>query len=307
MDFSTVIIYLKDLLATIMTLLMMLSPAFGSTAESYSAERPDELITSFVAVSDIHVETNNPEAYSKLKSVLEGIKAAEDVDTVVYTGDNVMNGQVLEDLFFYSALKAVNPAENNIVLAGNHDYGNGAEGTDSAKLRQKYLYNNLLLGNVLNNDYFYRVIDGVYMVCLVSERPDTEDFTMTLKQLTWLEGVLKEAEEADARVFVFNHYPLRYLDKDGTEGAEVDKAELAALLKEYDVELFIHGHIHDDIDANNFYNSYGVDCINLCRVTEITDYEAGDGIVVEVYENEIVVRVRNFIKGEWKDGLRYTY
>ena len=308
MEISTVIIYLKDLLATIMTLLMMMSPAFPAQGVPYEAENPDELITSFVAVSDIHVETNNPEAYSNLKAVLEGIKAGKNIDTVLYTGDNVMNGQILEDVFFYSALRAVNPAENNIVLAGNHDYGNGAEDTDSAQLRKKYLANNALyLGNYLENDYFYRVIDGIYMVCLVSERPDTSDFTMSKAQLEWLEGVLEEAKAADARVFVFNHYPLRYLDIDGTEGAEVDKTELAALLKEYDVELFIHGHIHDDIGADNFYNSYGVDCINLCRITEITNYEAGDGIVVEVYEDEVVVRVRNFIKGEWKDGLRYTY
>ncbi len=308
MDFTTVIIYLKDLFATILTLLMMISPAFGGTGVPYAAERPDELITSFVAVSDIHVETNQPKSYSKLYDVLEGIKAGEDIDSVFYTGDNVMNGQVLEDLFFYSAIRAINPAENNFVLAGNHDYGNGAEGTDSAKLREKYLMNNALyLGNKLENDYYYRVIDGVYMICLVSERPDTEDFTMTKAQLEWLEGVLKEAKEADAPVFVFNHYPLRYLDLDGTEGAEVDKTELAALLKAYDVELFIHGHIHDEIGRDNFYNSYGVDCINLCRVTEITDYEAGDGIVVEVYEDEIVVRVRNFIKGEWDEELRYVY
>ncbi len=308
MDISTVIIYLKDLMATVMTLLMMLSPAFPAEGVPYTAERPDELITSFAVVSDIHVETNTPESYRNLKDVLEGIKAGEDIDSVFYTGDNVMNGQILEDVFFYTAIRAVNPAENNIVLAGNHDYGNGAEGTDSAKLRQKYLLNNALyLGNYLTNDYFYKVIDGVYMICLVSERPDTEDFTMSKAQLEWLEGVLKEAKEAGAPIFVFNHYPLRYLDLDGTEGAEVDKTELAALLKEYDVELFIHGHIHDEIGRDNFYNSYGVDCINLCRVTEITDYEAGDGIVVEVYENEVVVRVRDFIKGEWVDGLRYTY
>ena len=59
--------------------------------------------------------------------------------------------------------------------------------------------------------------------------------------------------------------------------------------------------------ADNFYNSYGIDCINLPRITEITSYEAGDGIVVEVYEDEIVVRTRDFIKGEWVEDLRYTY
>lgn len=308
MDFTTVVVYLKDLLATIMTLLMMLSPAFGSTAEPFSAERPDELITSIAVVSDIHVETNNPEAYENLKGVLEGIKAGENIKTVVYTGDNVMNGQILESVFFYTAVRGVNPAENNIVLPGNHDYGNGAG--DSVRLRKNFLANNALyLGNYLSNDYFYRVIDGVYMICLVSERPDTEDFTMTRAQLEWLEGVLKEANEADAPIIVFNHYPLRYLDieADNADFAQVDKKELGDLLVKYGTDLFIHGHIHDYIDSNNFYESYGVKCINLCRATEITEYEAGDGIVVEVYDGEIVVRARNFIKGEWKEGLRYTY
>ncbi len=306
MSFTTVVLYLKDLIATILTLLMMLSPAFPAEGVPYKAERPDELITSFAVVSDIHVETNNPDSYENLRYVLEGIEAGEDVDTVFYTGDNVMNGQVLEDVFFYTAVRGVMSEKTNIVLAGNHDYGNG-DG-DSVKLRKKYLANNALyLGNYLTNDYFYKVIDGIYMVCLVSERPDTEDFTMSKAQLEWLEGVLKQAKEEGAPVIVFNHYPLRYLDLDGTEGAEVDKTELADLLVEYGVELFIHGHIHDYIDADNFYESYGVKCINLCRATETKDYEAGDGIVVEVYEDEIVVRVRNFIKGEWDEELRYVY
>ena len=72
MDFTTVIIYIKDLIATVLTLLMMLSPAFGGTGVPYTAEKPDELITGFAVVSDIHVETNNPESYGNLYNVLEG-------------------------------------------------------------------------------------------------------------------------------------------------------------------------------------------------------------------------------------------
>ena len=100
MDFTTVITFIKDMLLSVLTLLTMLSPATGR-AETFVAERPDDLITSFAVVSDIHVETNNPASYQNLSDVLYGIKAGEDIDTVVYTGDNVMNGQVLEDLFFY--------------------------------------------------------------------------------------------------------------------------------------------------------------------------------------------------------------
>jgi len=302
MDISTVLTYVKDLLATFLTLLMMLSPAFGGNGVAYSAEKPDELITSFAAVSDIHVETNNPKSYNNLRSVLEGVKAGEDIDTVIYTGDNVMNGQFLESFFFYTAVRGVMPAKNNLVVAGNHDFGNG-EGNFTS-LRANYIANNeLYLGNAIRNDYYYRVINGCYMICLVSEKPETDDFTMTKEQLSWLEGVLKEAREAGAPIFVFNHFPLRYLDND----SEVIHSELAALLVNYGVKLYIHGHIHDDLGADNFYESYGVKSINLPRCTETVEYEPGDGIVVEVYEDEIVVRGRDFIKGEWIDGLRYEY
>ncbi len=307
MEISTVIIYLKDLIATIMTLLMMMSPAFPAEGVPYTAENPDELITSFAVVSDIHVETNNPTAYKNLKNVLEGIKAGEDIDSVVYTGDNVMNGQILESLFFYTAVRAVNPAENNFVVQGNHDYGNGAG--DYEKLRINYLANNALyFGNILQSDYYYRVVNGVYMICLASEDITTEDFMMSRAQLEWLEGVLEEAKKADAPVFVFGHFPLRYLNNDGYSYSEVEGAELGALLANYGVELYVHGHIHNNIDGmDNFYDSYGVKCVNLCRVTETVEYEPGDGIVVEVYEDVFRVRVRDFIKGEWNETLSFTH
>lgn len=302
MEMSTVIMYIKDLFSTFMILLMMISPAFSGSGVAYQAQNPDELRTSFAVVSDIHVETNQPKSYNNLKSVLEGIKAGEDISTVVYTGDNVMNGQVLEDLFFYSAIRAMKPAENNFVVAGNHDLGNG-DG-DVAQLSKKFMSNNhVFLGNKLENPYYYRVVDGCYMIVLVSDDTTSEDFKMNEAQFQWLEGVLKEAEAANAPVFVFNHFPLRYLDGD----SPIQREQLAELLIKYDTELFIHGHIHNDMGTDNFYTSYGVDCINLPRVTEITEYEAGDGIVVELYDDEILVRTRNFITGEWVEELTYTY
>ncbi len=299
MDISTIITFIKDVLASFMILVNMISPAAQSQAVAYSAENPNELIASFAVVSDIHVETNNPESYQNFSEVLNGIKAGEDIDAVIYTGDNVMNGQVTEDLLFYSAVRSVKPAENNFVVSGNHDLGN-TEG-DYETLYKKFLVNNALyLNNFISKGYYYRVVNGCYIIILASEDTSTWEFRMSEEQFSWLEGVLKEADAADAPIFVFNHFPLRYL-KDS------DPSRLADLLKEYDAELFVHGHIHDDMGADNFYNSYGVDSINLPRVTEITEYAAGDGIVIEVYEDEVVVRARDFVKGEWIEGLRYTY
>ena len=306
MELGTVVLFLKQVFSTLLSLLMMMSPAFGSNAESYSAKNSEELITSFAVVSDIHVETNNPESYDNLYAVLEGIKAGEDITTTVYTGDNTMNGQILESVFFYSAVKAIMSAENNFVLAGNHDFGNG-DG-DYERLRANYLANNALyLGNVIEKEYYYRVVDGCYMIMLCSEDPGTSYFTMGSEQFQWLKGVLEEAKQADAPVFVFNHFPLRYLGTQAVK-SEITVDEFGKLLSDYDVELYVHGHIHNNVDGpDNFFKSYGVDCINLGRVTECTEYGAGNGIVVEVYDGEFVVRARDFIKGEWIEGLEYTY
>ena len=305
MDITTVLIFIKQVMATLMTLLMMMSPAFGGIGVPYSAQKPEELVTSFAVASDIHVETNNPDSYKNLYNVLEGIKAGEDIDAVVYTGDNVMNGQILEDFFFYSAVRAVMPAKENYVLAGNHDFGNG-EG-NYEQLRMKYLFNNAFyLGNKIDKEYYYKVINGCYMVFLCSEDPATSDFTMSREQFDWLTGVLEEAKTAGAPIFVFNHFPLRYLSPE--KGSEVSAQELGDILVNYNVELYVHGHIHNNIDgSDNFYTSYGVDSINLCRITETVDYEPGDGVVVEVYEDEVVVRTRDFIKGEWNEELEYHY
>ena len=112
--------------------------------------------------------------------------------------------------------------------------------------------------------------------------------------------MLEEAQAADAPVFVFNHYPANY-----TGGAS---DRLAALLTEYDADLFVHGHYHDHpIYAGNFYTWKGVDSVNITRPTEMTLFDPGEGIVIEVYEDEFVVRVRNFITGEWNEDLVYTY
>lgn len=304
MDISTVLTFAKDMLVTILTLLMMWSPAFGSVGTAYTAENPEELIASFAVVSDIHVETNNPESYNNFKKVLEGIKGGENLDAVVYTGDNVMNGQLTENLFFYLGVRGVMPAEKNYVVMGNHDIGNGTG--KFIEHKNNFITNNrLYLGNNVGDGYYYRVENGCYLIFLASEELTVGECVMSDTQYNWLKGVLDEAKANDAPIIVYNHHPIEWFR--GTEGSSLESKALSNLLNQYQKLLYVHGHIHDDLDAGNFFTTNGVNCINLPRCTEITEYEAGDGIVIEVYEEGFVVRGRDFIKGEWIDGLRYEY
>ena len=305
MDISTIITYLKGFIPTILTLFMMLSPAFGGNGAVYTAEKPEELVASFAVVSDIHVETNNAESYKNLNNLLEGIKAGEDIDAVVYTGDNVMNGQFLENVLFYNAVRAVKPSENNFVVMGNHDIGNGTGVYEEHK--NNFIANNkLYLGNDVGEGYYYRVVNGCYMIFLSLEEITVGESVMSPVQFEWLKGVLDKAAAENAPTLVFNHHPIDWFR--GTEGSDFDAYTLDKLLAEYDNLVYIHGHWHRHLEKGSFYKSEnGVDCINLPRSTEITEYTAGDGIVVELYEDQFVIRGRNFITGEWLDGLRYKY
>lgn len=294
-----IILFVRQTVLTVLILFGMMSPSFGNNGVPYRAQQPEKLIMSFVAVSDIHVETNNPDSYQAFSSLLEGIKSGENHDAVVYLGDNVMNGQATENLFFYAGVRAAKPSENNFVLMGNHDIGNGHG--DYKELCDNYLKNNkIFLGNDLDKPYYYKVLNGCYMICLASEELTVNTCAMSEEQLLWLENVLNEADGKNAPVFVFNHHPIESLT-----GVESDA--LIKLLNKYDKLLYIHGHTHYKFSEDSFSNVGGVDTINLSRSSEVVDYEPGDGIVVEVYENEILVRGRNFIDGEWIEGLEFSY
>lgn len=300
MDISSVILFLKQFFATLITMIMMLIP--GSDNEkgvAYKAENPEGLIMSFSAVSDIHVETNNPDSYNAFSDLLYGIKAGENHDAAVFLGDNVMNGQLLENMFFYTAVGAVRPAKTNLVATGNHDFGNG-QGDYKSFLTSFINNNRFYFWNNIDKPYYYKVINGCYMIFLSSEDLSVNDFIMSDDQFAWLKSVLDKAAEENSNIFVFNHHPVYLLRSD-------DSTALANLLNKYDNLLYIHGHIHDYLDENNFYEWNGVKSINLPRSTEIVDYEPGDGIVVEVYEDEVLVRGRDFITGEWIEGLEYRY
>ena len=144
------------------------------------------------------------------------------------------------------------------------------------------------------------MLNGCYIISLISEAPSTWELVIGEEQFEWLEDVLKQAQAEDAPIFVFNHFPLNYTGGSG--------ARLAALLKEYGADLFVHGHYHDHpIYAGNFYTWGGVNSINMTRPTEIKLFDSGEGLVVEVYEDECIVKVRNFITGEYKQELTHTY
>ncbi len=288
---NDIITYLKGLFGVITILISML--LMPGTSEVYTAERPDELKLSFSVVSDVHVESNNPDAFEAFRQVLRGIDANESSNTAIFLGDNTMNGQLIENSFLFGGLSTLKSTENVYMVLGNHDVGNG-EGDYDELLTRFINYNNAFLKNKLDKPYYYKVVDGYYMIFLATEKHTVNTMYMSDEQLSWLEGVLNEADEGGNPIFVFTHHPLYAVDEAASD-------RLYALLEGHEELYYFHGHVHSY--AKYMYGS--IPCINLPRVTEVVDYDPGVGAVVEIYEDEVLIRTRNFVTGEWLETITF--
>lgn len=294
------IISLKKLVSMFLTIFMLIL-SVNVTGEPLKAENPDEVKLNFTVFSDCHIEGNNLKTYQVLtKMLMSADKNETENDAAVFLGDNTMNGQDIESMFFYGLVNAVKPAEEILVASGNHDFGNG-EGNFNQLVNRFKDYNNMFFEPEMEELYYYRVINGCYFIVLSTEDHTVNTSYLSEEQLTWLRGVLDEAAESGNPIFVFHHYPIYYL--------EGDQYVLSEILNDYDNLLYFCGHTHLEMTKDSFSNFNGVDTVWLPKSTEhvYEDYDCGVGVQVEVYENEVLVRARSFYEDRWIEGLEYRY
>ncbi len=284
--------FVKELFLSLMILTSMFFAPFG--AEPYEAKNPDEAKLVFNAVSDVHVETNHSASYTNFEKVLRGIKANKSSNATVFLGDNTMNGQEIENFLFFGAVNAMVDSENTFVALGNHDIGNG-EGDYDGFINRYTRYNNLLLKNNIDKPYYFRVVNGCYMIFLASEELCVHSFHMSDEQIEWFKNTLEQAAKSGNPVFIFSHHPLNYIDNENSN-------LLFDICSGYDNVYSIHGHTHWDYEV---YSEKGITCVNLPRVTETVDYAPGIGVMVEVYDDEIIFRERDFFEGEWLSEVSF--
>lgn len=292
--------FVKHVLATVLTLIFLPISFLLPPTESYEAKNPDELKTSFTVLSDIHIEGNNFQTFKEYSEILKEVNNSKDNDTLVFLGDNTMNGQHIESIFFYGALSNSKPADNIIIAPGNHDYANGTGNYD--QMAKRFLSYANLAGCDIDNNYYYKVIDGYYFIVLSTESDSVNGIDISDSQLQWLRGILDEASKENKPIFVFGHHPVNYV-----EVGSYDR--LSSVLDDYEDVIFFCGHTHAALSENSVRVVNGVQQVNIPKSTEhdIEGYETGIGAVVEVYDNEVLLRFRDFDDGEWVEGYEYSF
>lgn len=294
--------FARHVVLTVLAILYLPVSILVSPAEGYEAKNPDEVKTSFSVVSDIHIEGNNYPTFEKYAKILNGVHAGKDNDTLVFLGDNTMNGQDIESIFFYTPLRLAKPAENLIIAPGNHDYGNGTGGYD--ELADRFLRYANFAGCDIDNTYYYKVIDGYYFIVLTTESDTVNGINISDTQLSWLNDVLNEATQEGKPAFVFSHHPMDYI-----EYGYGSYDRILNVLDDYENVFFFSGHTHWQLSSYSVRDYNGVTSINFPRATESYDDEYGSGVgaVVEVYDNEVLVRFRDFDDSRWVEGYEYSF
>lgn len=290
---------------------------FGVSNDVPQKADPENCLLSATVLSDLHMEGTNPERHKRVGSVLYGAKKADN-DLLLLLGDNTMNGQIIETLFAYGLIGRFFVGEDVIVAPGNHDMDTGehTKGTFET-LQNRYIF----MRNSFFNDngdkvYFSREEKGYKFIVLGGEGRTGEDGKQIISdaQLNWLEDELAEAAESGKPCFVMNHY-LVYGRNGGRSYADFNIADqndrLTEILETSGVRTFyFSGHSHYGVSDDSVTTANNVTYINLPATGNPGNYypanddcgKDGIGMQMEVYENSVILRFRNYLTGEWLEG-----
>jgi hypothetical protein len=258
---------------------------------------------SFGALSDIHLPYET--AQDDFREALTFLDGTEDVAFTCVCGD-LSHGGTADELTVFKNFVANYSAETPVyAVTGNHDAWNSNIESQIATYTGHPLY------------YSFEHGDDVFV--MVGIKNDTDVFTTA--ELQWLYETLEA--NRNKRCFVFQHalrfdgcgnpYPgvsPTYQMLETSQNGTVFKS----LVSHYKNVIWFHGHSHTafdsqkDNDIANYDKLFGIHSVHIPSLAMTREYEnsayvakyaESEGYVVDVYENGIHLRGRDFVKGEF--------
>lgn len=260
---------------------------------------------SFAALSDTHIGSKTSEA--DLKSALHFIESEEEIEFTTICGDLSLGGTV-NNLNLYKSIVDENTTKPVYAISGNHET-NAPFAPLSMESLKPYTGQDLYYSFTKNNDVY--IMLGMYDV--------HKGYEFAEGELQWLYEVLEE--NRNKRCFLFLHlYPRDGsgdavdLDLEGDMLNNTQGRVFYSLLSHYSNILYFHGHSHEAFSVqlengmNNYDDIFGCHSIHIPSLAYpkkisngklVADYDASEGYIVDVYENGVVLRGRDFISGKY--------
>ncbi len=267
-----------------------------------------------IALADTQFSNYLTARFNPFDATCEDISnAGEGVDSLLVAGDIAENGLLCEYQYITDKLANAN-VDSFMFAVGNHDV--------RLKLNYKKTVENFTsfcnnLNSLVGNDdfkidalsYTYEV-KGYKFIVLGTDKTEFEESYLSDGQLEWLDSELQQATASGKPAFVVCHQSLKDthglpdtwnspIDAAGTIGDQSD--ELKAILNKYNNVFMISGHLHTGLGQYTYEKIDNFHSINLPSVTinnKDGDYNnTGTGFVIEIYDNHVLFRARDFAKG----------
>lgn len=319
---SAVVLAIKKIIVTIMVILHVSIPVTLYAPEKMEVKNED-CKASFAAISDIHLtESVARQAILEL-GLLDMASSTNKLDAVVFTGDITDHGYIPMWERFADAVGKYDIAKQTILVEGNHDTW-GPDRDNLETVKQTFItYNKKISDREVDNIYYTADING-YPVIVIGSEKDNTDCYLSQTQLDWFKMQMDKASLTGLPIFVFSHYPINCthglpftweLDREdgplkGGLGEQSDA--FYSIISQYKNVFYVTGHIH-----NGFANEgsvaaqyVSVEKHDGLTLVNLPSYmypdiqrggwaENGCGYVFEVYDDEVLIRARNFITEKW--------
>ncbi len=257
---------------------------------------------------DTQVSDYMPERQKNVLAACEDLNnASQRTDALIIAGDIAENGKAAEYMLVLDDLKTVDTVDHFIPATGNHDIRLRLFGQTVKNFSE--FVNTLEPELELDKLYYSYDVNGYRFIVLGSTRTVFEEACIDETELMWLDSQLASVEEGKP-TFVIVHQPLKLthnlpdawnssFDFAGSIGDQSDN--VAEILNKYDNVFLLTGHLHSGLGENNFEqigNFVSVNVPSLGIVSKDGGYEAaGTGYMIEVYDNSVLFRARNFAGG----------
>lgn len=320
----------KHFLAFLLAIIITAVPYAGFKAPVIKTLK-DDCLLNVEMLSDTHLEEKELFRQAFLRWGLKNISRAKSpVDAIVVTGD-VTNYADEPSLAKYFEIMDEYAPVPVITAAGNHDIGHAGDRDKTDISREEAManfirYRNESMGRNDEVNYFSTEVNGFKFIVIGDEVIDGghwDAVSMTQEQLDFIDRELAEGTKDGKPAFVLSHWPI-----DGINGEDIiwdgsgisqDEYDVKSILEKYENVFFISGHMHAGIKAKAIDDMYGLsnaEQVNGVTYLNLPTYGiinmfgtpwSGIGAQLEVYENEVVFRPRNFITNKWFVNAEYHF
>lgn len=308
---------IEQLIAILMTFFVAFAPGFVLSDDVFASKKENILLNA-VLVSDTHIDAGEFVLQGTLASGLKSLNDSKStIDSLVVAGDLTNYGDEKSIAAFYDIVDKYSPVRTLIAAAGNHEIGH-VEGATQEEARQYVMkHYNEFMGTGFEKIYFSYEVNGYKFIVLSDEADDSWDFPeISDEQIAFLDAELAAGTAQGKPVFVCCHWPLAgnngqdIIWEDGCIKAEYGD-KIRATLEKYKNVFYLSGHVHTGVNGefinkvfgfNYVETTNGVTYVNLPTFGLVNRFGVPwpcTGVMMEVYEDEIFFRPRNFVSGRW--------